>query len=142
MTGSPSASVVVVASPFDDDSWPYAQYAGIVDYTLLMAYDEHDDAAAPGSIAGETWYEENLDKRMAVLSPARTIVGLGNYGYDWSEGHGDAISFQDAVIAARDSQARIVFDDATNNPHSGPRSQYKHGRRTGVHRKIQDRGRS
>ncbi|HEY3639000.1 MAG TPA: polysaccharide deacetylase family protein [Rhizomicrobium sp.] len=114
---APHKWLVVIASPFDDDSWPYAQYAGLVDYTLLMAYDEHDDAAGPGSIAGETWYEENLDKRMAVLSPARTIIGLGNYGYDWSEGHGTAVSFQDAVVAARDSQAHIVFDDATNNPH-------------------------
>jgi cellulose synthase/poly-beta-1,6-N-acetylglucosamine synthase-like glycosyltransferase/peptidoglycan/xylan/chitin deacetylase (PgdA/CDA1 family)/spore germination protein YaaH len=113
----PHGWLVVIASPFDDDNWPYAAFAGLVDYTLLMAYDEHDDAAPPGSIAGESWYEENLDKRMAVLSPARTIIGIGNYGYDWSEGHGDPISFEDAVVAARDSQARIVFDDATNNPH-------------------------
>ncbi len=114
---APHNWLVVIATPFDDDSWPYAQYAGLVDYTLLMAYDEHDEAAGAGSVAGETWYEENLDKRMAVLSPARTIIGIGNYGYDWAEGHGDAVSFQDAVVAARDSQARIVFDDATNNPH-------------------------
>ncbi|MGH6876592.1 MAG: polysaccharide deacetylase family protein, partial [Rhizomicrobium sp.] len=114
---APHNWLVVVASPFDDDSWPYATCAGLVDYTLLMAYDEHDDAAPPGSIAGETWYEENLDKRMAVLSPARTIIGIGNYGYDWSDGPADAISFEDAIVAARDSQARIVFDDATNNPH-------------------------
>jgi cellulose synthase/poly-beta-1,6-N-acetylglucosamine synthase-like glycosyltransferase/peptidoglycan/xylan/chitin deacetylase (PgdA/CDA1 family)/spore germination protein YaaH len=114
---APHNWLVVIASPFDDDSWPYAQYASLVDYTLLMAYDEHDDSAGPGSVAGETWYEENLDKRMAVLSPAHTIIALGNYGYDWSENHGDAVSFQDAVVAARDSQAHIVFDDATNNPH-------------------------
>jgi cellulose synthase/poly-beta-1,6-N-acetylglucosamine synthase-like glycosyltransferase/peptidoglycan/xylan/chitin deacetylase (PgdA/CDA1 family)/spore germination protein YaaH len=113
----PHGWLVVVASPFDDDSWPYADYANLVDYTLLMAYDEHDDAAEPGSIAGQSWFEENLDERMAVLSPSRTIIGLGNYGYDWSEGKGEALSFQDAVIAARDSQARIVFDDRTNNPH-------------------------
>jgi cellulose synthase/poly-beta-1,6-N-acetylglucosamine synthase-like glycosyltransferase/peptidoglycan/xylan/chitin deacetylase (PgdA/CDA1 family)/spore germination protein YaaH len=114
---APHGWLVVVASPFDDDSWPYSQCANIVDYTLLMAYDEHDDSAGPGSIAGQAWYEENLDKRMAVLSPARTIIGIGNYGYDWSDGSADAISFQDAIVASRDSQARILFDDATNNPH-------------------------
>jgi spore germination protein YaaH len=79
----PHGWLVVIASPFDDDTWPYANYAGIVDYTLLMAYDEHDDASEPGSIAGQSWFEENLDRRMAVLSPARTIIGIGNYGYDW-----------------------------------------------------------
>jgi cellulose synthase/poly-beta-1,6-N-acetylglucosamine synthase-like glycosyltransferase/peptidoglycan/xylan/chitin deacetylase (PgdA/CDA1 family)/spore germination protein YaaH len=114
---APHGWLVVVASPFDDDSWPYADYAKVADYTLLMAYDEHDDTGAAGSIAGQSWFEENLDRRMAVLPPARTIIGVGNYGYDWSDGSAQPISFQDAVIAARDSQARIVFDDQTNNPH-------------------------
>lgn len=113
----PHGWLVVIATPFDDDSWPYQQCAKLVDYTLLMAYDEHDDTGSAGSVAGETWYEENLDQRMAVLSPARTIIGIGNYGYDWSQGSAQALSFQDAVVAARDSQARIIFDDATNNPH-------------------------
>jgi len=114
---APHGWLMVVAAPFDDDSWPYADYAQLTDYTLLMAYDEHDDTGAAGSIAGQSWFEENLDKRMAVLSPARTIIGVGNYGYNWSEGAAQPISFQDAVIAARDSQARIAFDDQTNNPH-------------------------
>jgi cellulose synthase/poly-beta-1,6-N-acetylglucosamine synthase-like glycosyltransferase/peptidoglycan/xylan/chitin deacetylase (PgdA/CDA1 family) len=82
-----------------------------------MAYDEHDDTGPAGSVGGQSWFEENLDKRMVVLSPARTIIGIGNYGYNWSEGTAQPISFQDAVIAARDSQARIAFDDQTNNPH-------------------------
>ncbi|HEX3429938.1 MAG TPA: glycosyltransferase [Rhizomicrobium sp.] len=114
---TPHGWLVVVASPFDDDSWPYVAYAKVADYTLLMAYDEHDDTSGAGSVAGQSWFEENLDKRMAVLSPARTIIGVGNYGYNWSEGTAEPISFQDAVIAARDSQARIAFDDQTNNPH-------------------------
>jgi cellulose synthase/poly-beta-1,6-N-acetylglucosamine synthase-like glycosyltransferase/peptidoglycan/xylan/chitin deacetylase (PgdA/CDA1 family)/spore germination protein YaaH len=114
---APHRWLIVVATPFDDDSWPYADYAKLADYTLLMAYDEHDDTGAAGSVAGQSWFEENLDKRMAVLSPARTIIGIGNYGYNWSERTAQPISFQDAVIAARDSQARISFDDQTNNPH-------------------------
>jgi len=114
---APHGWLVVVASPFDDDAWPYADYAKVADYTLLMAYDEHDDTGAAGSVAGQSWFEENLDKRMAMLSPAHTIIGIGNYGYDWSDGTAQPISFQDAVIAARDSKARIGFDDQTNNPH-------------------------
>ena len=35
-----------MAAPFDDDHWPYKAYADIVDYTMLMAYDEADDSAA------------------------------------------------------------------------------------------------
>jgi cellulose synthase/poly-beta-1,6-N-acetylglucosamine synthase-like glycosyltransferase/peptidoglycan/xylan/chitin deacetylase (PgdA/CDA1 family)/spore germination protein YaaH len=113
----PQGRIVVVASPFEEDAWPFAAYARIVDYTMLMAYDEHDDTGPAGSIAGQSWYESTLDKRMRALNPARTIVALGGYAYDWNGGRADDLSFQEAVIAAHDSEASIDFDDATNNPH-------------------------
>ena len=114
---APRDWIVVMAVPFDDNQWPYGTYAQLVDYTLLMAYDEHDGSSVPGSIAGQSWYESTLDKRMRVLSPGRTIVSIGSYAYDWNDGRADNLTFEDAVIAAHDSEAKIVFDDATNNPH-------------------------
>ena len=115
---SPRGWVVVQAAPYDDTSWPYTTFAKSIDYTMLMAYDEHDDTSTSGSIAGEPWFEAVLDKRMKELPPNRTIVAIGSYAYDW---HGtetaDDLSFQDAAIAARDSSARIDFDPDTNNPH-------------------------
>jgi peptidoglycan-N-acetylglucosamine deacetylase len=44
---------LVLAVPFDDDSWPYEAYGNIADYLLLMAYDQHWDGSVPGSIAGQ-----------------------------------------------------------------------------------------
>ncbi len=113
----PHGAIVAVAAPFDDEGWPFAQFARVSDYTILMSYDQHDDTSEAGSIAGQSWYEDTLDKRMRVLNPARTIIGIGNYGYDWNSGHADALAFSDAVIAAHDSEAQIDFDDASNNPH-------------------------
>ncbi|HEY5347537.1 MAG TPA: polysaccharide deacetylase family protein [Rhizomicrobium sp.] len=115
---APHNWVLVQCAQFDDDDWPYAAYADIVDYTILMAFDEHDNNDAPGSIAGQAWYENTLDKRMRDLSPDSTIIALGAYAYDWVNG-GPAygLGFQDAVNEARDSGAPIDFDDATNNPH-------------------------
>jgi len=45
-------------------------------------------------------------------------VALGNYGYDWTEGKTEAneLTFQEAVISARDSDAKIVFDPASRTP--------------------------
>ncbi|HEX4294302.1 MAG TPA: glycosyltransferase [Rhizomicrobium sp.] len=115
---APHGWIILQTVPFDDDTWPYEDYANIVDYTILMAYDEHDDSDVAGSIAGQGWFEKNLADRMRVLDPASTIVGIGNYGYDW---HGqklaESLNFQDAVLAARDSEADIDFDDATGNAH-------------------------
>ncbi|MBD4882867.1 hypothetical protein GUF83_09020, partial [Xanthomonas citri pv. citri] len=48
----PHGWIIVMAVPFDDEDWPYKTYAQIADYTLLMAYDEHDDSGPAGSIAG------------------------------------------------------------------------------------------
>jgi cellulose synthase/poly-beta-1,6-N-acetylglucosamine synthase-like glycosyltransferase/peptidoglycan/xylan/chitin deacetylase (PgdA/CDA1 family)/spore germination protein YaaH len=115
---APHGWIIVQTVPFDDDTWPYEEYANIVDYTLLMAYDEHDDSDEPGSIASQSWFEENLAKRMRVLDPQSTIIGIGNYGYDWhGTQYADSLNFQDAVLAARDSEADIDFDDATGNAH-------------------------
>jgi cellulose synthase/poly-beta-1,6-N-acetylglucosamine synthase-like glycosyltransferase/peptidoglycan/xylan/chitin deacetylase (PgdA/CDA1 family) len=109
--------VIAVASPFADDKWPFAQFAKLSDYVLLMAYDQHGAKGGAGSIAGQDWYENLLDKRMNVLDANHTIVALGNYAYDWNGEDVDSLSFEESVIAANDSEAKVDFDDATNNPH-------------------------
>jgi cellulose synthase/poly-beta-1,6-N-acetylglucosamine synthase-like glycosyltransferase/peptidoglycan/xylan/chitin deacetylase (PgdA/CDA1 family) len=111
--------IVAMTAPFDDDSWPYAAFASVIDYTMLMAYDEHYATGEAGPIAGQEWYESWLDKRMAVLPAAATIVLFGNYGLDWVRGQSEAtpLQFDEAMVAARDAGAPIVFDHASNNPH-------------------------
>mgnify|MGYP001546769890 CR=1 FL=1 len=115
---APHGWIIVQTVPFEDENWPYEAYANIVDYTLLMAYDEHDDGDEAGSIAAQGWFEKTLAERMRVLDPQSTIIGIGNYGYDWhGNAYADSLNFQDAVLAARDSDADIDFDDATGNAH-------------------------
>jgi peptidoglycan/xylan/chitin deacetylase (PgdA/CDA1 family) len=59
-----------------------------------------------------------LDMRMQELDAAHTIIGIGGYGYDWVEGMRAAeLTFQEAVLSAKDSEADITFDPATSNPH-------------------------
>lgn len=108
---------VAMAAPFATDNWPFAVFAKDIDYTILMAYDEHLTPSAPGSIAGQAWFEATLDKRMRKLDPARTLIALGSYAYDWNGDGIDSLSFEEAVIAANDSGAKVLFDPDTNNPH-------------------------
>ncbi|HVS20307.1 MAG TPA: glycosyltransferase [Pyrinomonadaceae bacterium] len=110
--------VVVQAVPFDDPDWNYHDYAAATDYLMLMAYDQHYAGKEAGSITGQDWFESNLANRMKDLDAAKTIVAIGNYGYDWTTGGSNAkeVSFQEAVISAHDSQADINFDAATRNP--------------------------
>ncbi|HEV7642640.1 MAG TPA: glycosyltransferase [Pyrinomonadaceae bacterium] len=110
------------AVPFDNPAWDYPAYAKVNDYLMLMAYDQHWSTGEPGPIAGQDWYDSVLQKRMKVLDPARTIICFGNYGYDWIKGTKSAedVSFQEAVLAARDSldsPADIKFDPVSRNPY-------------------------
>jgi len=115
---APHGWIVVQAAPYDEPTWPYTTFAKSVDYTMLMAYDQHDETGDAGAIAGESWFESTLDQRVKELPPNRTIIAIGSYGYDWHGGPtADDLSFQDAAVAARDSGARIDFDSDTNNPH-------------------------
>ncbi|KRE99552.1 polysaccharide deacetylase [Frateuria sp. Soil773] len=109
---------IVLSVPFDDASWDYAGYADIVDFELLMAYDQHWAGKDPGSIAGQDWFEETLDKRMKTLDPDQTIVAIGSYGYDWAHGRtAETLTFQDTMDRASDAQAEIAFDPDAMNPH-------------------------
>lgn len=108
--------------PFDDPDWDYPAYAGVNDYLMLTAYDQHWAAGEPGPIAGQDWFDSALQKRMKELDPEKTILCFGNYGYDWIKGvkQTDDVSFQQAVLAARDSlnsPADIKFDPASENPY-------------------------
>jgi cellulose synthase/poly-beta-1,6-N-acetylglucosamine synthase-like glycosyltransferase/peptidoglycan/xylan/chitin deacetylase (PgdA/CDA1 family) len=114
----PRGWIVVQSVPFDDAEWSYRDYAAAADYLVLMAYDQHYANQSYGSIAAQSWYESLLAKRMAELTPAKTIIALGSYGYDWTEGkNADEVSFQEAVIHAKESEAKIEFDPVTRNPH-------------------------
>ena len=109
---------IILAVPIDDDGWPYETYVNIADYLLLMGYDEHWSTGSPGSIAGQSWFEKALNKRMRELDPAKTIVALGAYGYDWAEGGPAApLSFQEAMLSAQGSKSDILFGLPTLNPH-------------------------
>jgi cellulose synthase/poly-beta-1,6-N-acetylglucosamine synthase-like glycosyltransferase/peptidoglycan/xylan/chitin deacetylase (PgdA/CDA1 family)/spore germination protein YaaH len=114
----PKGWIIGMAAPLDDDSWPFAAYAPFIDYTMLMAYDEHSQVDSPGSLASQVWFERNLDARMRQLPPEKTIICIGNYAYDWTDNQfSDVLSFESAVVAARESKANIAFDETTNNPH-------------------------
>src|SRR5438045_7321969 len=66
--------LVAQAVPFDNSDWDYRAYEATTDYLMLMAYDQHWSASAPGSVASQTWFEQLLARRMRELDPAKTIV--------------------------------------------------------------------
>lgn len=115
---APYGWIVAVAAPFDNPDWPYRSYASAADYQILMAYDEHYEEGTPGAIASQPWFVDKLSQRMRELDPAKTIIAIGNYAYDWSGGKGAVdMTFQESMLASKESDAKIDFDPQTLNPH-------------------------
>ncbi|MBM6618836.1 glycosyl hydrolase family 18 protein [Bacillus suaedaesalsae] len=62
------------------------QLASIVDYLIVMAYDEHwGTSPVAGSVASFPWVEQNLKSLLEVVPHDQVILGLPTYSRIWKE---------------------------------------------------------
>ncbi len=108
---------ISVNVPADEGRFDYKAIAKVVDYAIVMAYDEHWPEGSAGPIASLDWFERVLARRDHDTPRAKLIVALGNYGYDWMPG-APAVehTFEDAVLTAKESEGDIAYDAASLNP--------------------------
>jgi cellulose synthase/poly-beta-1,6-N-acetylglucosamine synthase-like glycosyltransferase/peptidoglycan/xylan/chitin deacetylase (PgdA/CDA1 family)/spore germination protein YaaH len=106
---------VAVTMPIDNPAWSARDLAKAADRVILMAYDEHWQGGQPGPIASDAWFNDRLTATLQGLPPGKAIVALGNYGYDWHDGHADSMTVEEAWLEAHDSDTRPVFDHASGN---------------------------
>ena len=112
------AKLLTQAVPGDDPSWPLEAYARVNDRLFLMDYDEHDPSDDPGAVASQHWFEQNLDRVLQRVSPRKIIVGIGQYGYQWTDTSESAVelTFQDVMQLARDHNIIPSMDRTALNP--------------------------
>ncbi|KQN04241.1 polysaccharide deacetylase [Sphingobium sp. Leaf26] len=103
--------------PVDDKSWDLSRYGHVADRLFLMDYDQHYIGDKAGPIAAQPWFVQRLRAALTVVPAAKTIVAIGNYAYDWTDGaaSADTLSIEDAWLSAHDSGAPIRFDPASGN---------------------------
>ncbi len=106
------------ALPVNDPEWPLARYAQVNDRVFLMVYDEHDPSDPPGPIASQHWFDERLRALRRLVPPAKAIVGVGAYGYDWSDATEEAgqLTFQETMTLVRDHGLHPGMDRGALNP--------------------------
>ncbi len=108
-----------------NEDYDYTYMSKFADGLILMNYDQHYPGGAPGSIAGQDWFINNLKAALKVIPQEKIICAIGNYGYDWTvrkdqkpfEGNAHNVSVQDAWLEAHDSEADVEFDSDQLNPH-------------------------
>lgn len=112
----PRPAQLAITIPADDSNWPLAALARASDHLIYMAYDEHWQGGSAGPIASQGWFARQIDTARRAIGPAKLIVALGNYGYDWHKSGVDALTVEEAWLAAHDSDARIGFDQTSGTP--------------------------
>lgn len=116
----PAGLVLTEDVPTDDDgSYDLKALGATNDYLVPMVYDEHYQSGTAGPVASEAWFQNQVDQLAKVVPPAKTVIGFGNYGYDWVIGSrkgGVEVSYGDVVAAAVANKVPIQWDANTNNP--------------------------
>ena len=114
----PLKLIVTQSVPTGDDNYDLKRLGEINDYLVPMAYDEHFQSGAPGPVASEDWFQAQLEAVAKLVPPRKTVVGIGNYGYDWIIGQsgGSEVAFRDVIGAALANNTSVQWDAGTNNP--------------------------
>ncbi|MEO7531795.1 MAG: glycosyltransferase, partial [Sediminibacterium sp.] len=103
-------------SPFNDD-YNYTELSKYNDYIFLMAYDQHSESTKPGPICSQKWIQSAVTRLATKIPPAKIVLNLAAYGYDWGHDTTAALSYQEALTVARESDGQVKFDNDTYNLH-------------------------
>jgi len=114
---------IMIALPARDDAYDYDYFGKRCDAVIIMNYDQHWPTSAPGPIAAQDWFVENLRQLLQVVPAQKIVVGIANYAYDWPEpdkkSHPTAkdFSIQEALLHAYESESQVEYDPVSLNPH-------------------------
>ncbi len=115
MNGKYSLSVNI---PINNDSYDYKRIGNAVDTIMIMAYDEHWLTGGAGPIASLDWFADGVTEVLKTVEKEKVTVILGNYGYDWNttKKTTSALTFQETMALATESDNSIEFDSGSLNP--------------------------
>ncbi|MDB5211803.1 MAG: glycosyltransferase [Sediminibacterium sp.] len=103
-------------SPFNND-YNYTELSRYNDYVFLMAYDQYSESTRPGPICSQKWIQSAVNKLAAKIPPAKIVLNLAAYGYDWGHDTTLTYSYQEALTVASQSDGQVKFDNNTYNLH-------------------------
>jgi cellulose synthase/poly-beta-1,6-N-acetylglucosamine synthase-like glycosyltransferase/spore germination protein YaaH/peptidoglycan/xylan/chitin deacetylase (PgdA/CDA1 family) len=113
---------LMVCLPAADWIYDYASIGKSSDAVILMNYDQHWLTSAPGPIAAQDWFVRNVENITKLVPARKLVMGVANYAYDWPVNtrkvreKSKVESFQEAIVTATESDAKVEFDPDSLNP--------------------------
>jgi len=114
----PAGLMLTESVPIEDPAYELKQLAEVNDYIVPMVYDEHYQSGEPGPIASEAWFRKQIDSLGRIAPPQKMVIGVGNYGYDWTiGGTGSAETmFGEVMSQAASNKSSVEWNAVTGNP--------------------------
>ncbi|SDP94425.1 Glycosyl hydrolases family 18 [Actinopolyspora xinjiangensis] len=94
----------------------YAAIGRAADQVRLMGYDRHWSTSPPGPVAPVDWIRDVLAYARGTIPPDKIVLGVPLYGYDWSEGKGQPVTWGEATRIAQRHDVRVRFDEDSRSP--------------------------
>ena len=114
--------VLSVDNPVPEDftsHYDRAEQGRVVDYVIIMGYDEHYVGSEAGSVASLPWVEQGVKDTLAEVPAKRTILAIPFYTRLWKTTDGgaltsEAIGMDQAQQAISDNGAETYWDKTTS----------------------------
>lgn len=114
--------VLSVDNPVPEDftsHYDRAEQGKVVDYVIIMGYDEHYVGSDAGSVASLPWAEQGVKDTLAEVPAKRTILAIPFYTRLWKTTDGgaltsEAIGMDQAQQAISDNGAETYWDKTTS----------------------------
>lgn len=94
-----------------------ATIAKSVDSVRIMAYDFHNEKSPPGPITPLDILTAVLEYNQSIIPKEKLVLGLPNYGYDWSDKGASPITYTDAVKLLEQHQIVQARDPNSLEPY-------------------------